>query len=200
MRVQLSLAILALTSALSGQQNQAPPSAGADRIVLGQLANGASAIFARQVSGDWGIEISGGAAPSLMQLKPAQIEIYRGGENVTRLAAGYQSVQKESGAIVARAKVADSGKAAFAVEDHWKISGAVLSLSRKVSVTAADGSAGFYSAIRLATAPTVAWTDLTTWFRASFTASRTPATLPPGARQISARSACRSARTGSPPR
>lgn len=55
MKVQLSLAVLALTSALSGQQNQAPPAAGGERIVLGQLANGASAMFAREVSGDWGL-------------------------------------------------------------------------------------------------------------------------------------------------
>lgn len=94
-----------------------------------------------------------------MQPKPAQIEVYRGADNVTQLAAGYQAVQKEAGAIVARAKVASGGEAAFAVEDHWKISGAVLSLSRKVSVTGAESNAGFYSAIRLTTAPTVAWTD-----------------------------------------
>ena len=52
------------------------------------------------------------------------------------------------------------GKAAFAVEDRWKVSGAALSLSRKVSVTAAEDNAGFYSAIRLLTAPTVKWEDV----------------------------------------
>jgi hypothetical protein len=160
MKVQFSLAVLTLTSALSGQQNQAASTAAGDRIVLEQLANGARVILAREVSGDWGIQISGGAAPRLMQPKPKQIEIYRGGEDVSQLAAGYQSVQKEGGAVLARAKVAGGGEAAFAVEDHWKVSGCVLSLSRTVSVTGAEGSTGFYSAIRLSTAPTVAWTDL----------------------------------------
>ena len=61
---------------------------------------------------------------------------------------------------MARAKVAGGGEAAFAVEDYWKVSGCVLLLSRRISVTGAEGGAGFYSAIRLFTAPTVARTDL----------------------------------------
>ena len=60
--------------------------------------------------------------------------------------------------MVAKARVA-GGEAAFAVEDRWKVSGAVLSVSRKVSVTGAEDNAGFYSAIRLLTSPTVVWTD-----------------------------------------
>ena len=131
----------------------------ANRIELGRLANGASVTFVRAGSGDWGIEISGGGAPDMTQPKPAQIEVFRGGENVSDLAAGYQSVQKEADAVVAKAKVAGGGAAAFAVEDRWAVSGAVLSLSRKVSVTAAEDNAGFFSAIRLLTAPTVKWED-----------------------------------------
>ncbi len=81
MRLQLCLAALAMASALPGQQN---PAAG-ERIVLGPLANGASVTFSREASGDWGIQILGAGAPRLMERKPAQIEIYRGVENVTRL-------------------------------------------------------------------------------------------------------------------
>ena len=52
------------------------------------------------------------------------------------------------------------GEASFAVDDRWKISGDVVSLSRKVSVTGAEQNAGFYSAIRLVTPPAVAWPDV----------------------------------------
>ena len=131
----------------------------ANSIVLGRLANGAAVAFVRTGSGGWGIEISGAALPRLMQPKPAQIEVYQAEENVRQLAAGYQSVQKEADAVVASAKVTGGGGAAFAVEDRWKISGAVLSLSRKVSVTGAENNAGFYSAIRLVTEPKLGWTD-----------------------------------------
>ena len=140
----------------------APAQAGANsagRILLGRLTNGAGVAFVRSGSGDWGIEISGNSAPRLTQEKPAQIEIYRGDEDVRDFSAGYQSLQKETGAVVARAIVAGGGDAAFAVEDRWKIAGNVLSLERKVRVTGGEGKAGFYSAIRLSTAPTVKWPD-----------------------------------------
>jgi hypothetical protein len=151
----LSLLIASLAPA---QQKQAGTT-DANRIVLGRLANGAAVTFVRAASGDWGIEIAGAGVPRLTQRKPAQIEVYRGEENVRQLAAGYQSVQKEADAVVAKAKVAGGGEAAFDVEDRWKISGAALSLSRKVSVTGAEANAGFYSAIRLSTAPGLAWPD-----------------------------------------
>ena len=67
MKVQFSLAVLTLTSALSGQQNQGASTAAGGRIVLEQLANGASVILAREVSGDWGIQISGGAAARVLK-------------------------------------------------------------------------------------------------------------------------------------
>jgi hypothetical protein len=153
-----SLMWLLIAPLAPAQQKQAGTTA-ADRIVLGRLANGAAVTFVRAGSGDWGIDISGAAAPRLTQQKPAQIEVYQGEDNVRQLAAGYQSVQKETDAVVARAKVAGGGEAAFAVEDRWRISGAMLSLSRKVSVTGTEDNAGFYSAIRLSTAPTVAWPD-----------------------------------------
>jgi hypothetical protein len=148
-----------LIAPLAPAQQKQAGTTGANRIVLGRLANGAAVTFVRAGSRDWGIEISGAAAPHLTQQKPAQIEVFRGEENVSQLAAGYQFVQKETDAVVARAKVAGGGKAGFAVEDRWNISGAVLSLSRKVSVTGEENSAGFYSAIRLVTEPKLAWTD-----------------------------------------
>jgi len=131
-----------------------------DRVDLGRLQTGATVSFARTEGGEWGIEISGGTTPSLMQQKPAQIEIFRDQENVQLLAVGYQSLKKEADAVVAKAKVTGNGQAAFAVEDLWKISGAVLSLNRNVSVTGTEPNAGFFSAIRLTTASTVKWEDV----------------------------------------
>src|ERR1035438_5780091 len=126
----MCLLIAPLTQA---QLKQAATNPG-NRIVLGQLANGASVAFVRGGTGDWGIDISGKAVARMTQQKPAQIEVYQGEQNVSQLAAGYQSVQKEAGVVVARARVAGGGNVAFAVEDRWKIAGDVLSLDRKVRV------------------------------------------------------------------
>ena len=131
-----------------------------DRMELGRLANGAAVTFVRSDAGGWGIEISGGAAPRMVQPKPAQIEIYRGGETAAEAAGGYQTVEKEGDAVVAQAKIPGGKVVAFAVEDRWTVSGTVLSLSRKVSVTGTETNAGFLSAIRLSTAPTVKWEDV----------------------------------------
>ena len=152
------LAGMLMAQVPSAEQRPASAPANAGRTELGRLANGAAVTFVRTDSGDWGIEISGGG-PRMMQPKPAQIEVYRGGENASQVAAGYQSVQKEADAVVAKASVVGGGPAAFSVEDRWKVSGAVLSLSRTVNVTGAENGAGFLSAIRLCTAPAVAWTD-----------------------------------------
>jgi hypothetical protein len=160
-RYALFGALICLSIAPVGPAQQKPAGAtAASRLVLGRLSNGAAVTFVRAGSGDWGIDISGGAAPRVTQAKPAQIEVYRGGDRVSQLAAGYRSVAREADAVVAKAKVAGQGAAAFAVEDRWTISGAVLSLSRKVTVTGAEHDAGFYSAIRLSTAPTTTWPDL----------------------------------------
>ena len=126
---------------------------------LGRLANGATVTFTRAGSGDWGIEISGGSGPGMTQPKPAQIEVYRGQTNAQQLAAGYQSVKKDGDTVVGTSKVAGDGKAAFSVEDQWRVAGAALMLNRKVSVTSAEDNAGFYSAVRLLAAPTVKWDD-----------------------------------------
>ncbi len=139
----------------------APAQTAADRLELGKLANGATVAFVRAGSGTWGIDVSGGAGLAMRQSTPAQVEIYTGGDNVRQLAAGYQSVQKDGDTVVAKASLAGDGKAAFAVEDRWKVTGAALALNRKVSVTAAEDGAGFFSAIRLLTAPAVKWEDAT---------------------------------------
>ena len=146
------LSIVPLTPAQVGANS-------ANRILLGRFTNGAGVAFVRSGSGDWGIEIFGDSVSLLTQEKPAQIEVYRDDQNVHDFSAGYQSLQRETGAVLAKAIVAGGGDAAFAVEDRWKIAGNVLSLERKVRVTGGNTQAGFYSAIRLSTAPTVTWPD-----------------------------------------
>ena len=153
-----ALVLFALASLTFAQKPAGTAASG--RIVLGRLGSGASVTFVPTGSGQWGIEVSGNSAPRITQPKPAQVEVFKDEQNVEDLAASYVSVQKEAAAVVAKAKVASKEGAAFAIEDRWTISGDVLSLSRKVTVTNAEDHAGFYSAIRLTTAPTVGWPDL----------------------------------------
>ena len=128
-------------------------------INLGNLESGATVSFVRDTTGNWGIDISGSTLPQLMQQKPAQIEVFKGGGNVKDLAVGYQSVKKVGNTIDAKAGVTDEGGSVFSIEDQWSLSGDVLSLRRKVDVAGNEDSTGFYSAIRLSTEPTVKWED-----------------------------------------
>ena len=153
-----AVASLLTAPSTPAQQKQALTNT-ANRMELGRLTNGAVVAFVRSGSGGWGIEISGDAVPRLTQPKPAQIEVYRGGEDVRQIAAGYRSARKEAGVVVARAKVEGGGEASFAIDDRWEISGNVLQLNRTVTVTGTEENAGFYSAIRLATTPEITWPD-----------------------------------------
>jgi hypothetical protein len=149
-----SLLWLLIASIASGQQ-------AANSVELGRLKSGAAVTFVRGTSGEWGLDVSAGGALHMAQPQPAEIEVFRGADNVRHLAAAYQSVRKEADAIVAKANVASRGQAAFEVDDRWTVSGAVLLLSRTVTVTAAEDGAGFNSAIRFTTSPTVKWEDAT---------------------------------------
>ncbi len=130
------------------------------RVKLGRLQMGATVSFVRDSTGEWGIEVSCNTLSPITQHNPAQIEVFQGEENITDLAVGYQSVQKEGNTVIAKAKVADGSEAAFNIEDQWSISGDVLSLRRKIDVTGTKDSAGFYSAIRLSVDPAVKWEDV----------------------------------------
>ncbi len=154
----IALCLFFIIHSVSSQQTQSSV-AFSNRVVLGRLATGAVVTFIRASSGEWGIDIAGQAVTHLTQPKPAQVNVYRDTANESDLASGYQSVQKTTGAVVATAKVPDRNGATFTVQDHWKITGDVLTLDRKVTVTGSEAKTGFYSAIRLSTAPTVTWTD-----------------------------------------
>jgi hypothetical protein len=129
------------------------------KVDLGSLKTGSKVSFVRDSGGEWGIEISNGTAPLLLQKKPAQIEIFRSEKNVNQLTAGYKSIKKETNEVLGKAKLPGEGGVKFFIEDHWIINGDILSLSRKVHVTGTEDSAGFYSAIKLATIPSVKWED-----------------------------------------
>ena len=73
----------------------------------------------------------GNSAPRIAQSKPAQIEVFKSEQDIEDLGASYQSVKKEANAVVANAKLAAKGGAAFAIEDRWTLSGEVLSQAGK---------------------------------------------------------------------
>ena len=130
------------------------------KVSLGDLQSGSNVSFVPDTSGSWGIEIRGNTIPVLINQKPAQIEIFESEENVTHITAGYQSVKKKGGALTAVAHLTGTNGAEFEVEDNWSISGDVLSLKRKVSVTGSEENAGFLSAIRFSTTPDIKWEDI----------------------------------------
>jgi len=73
-------------SALLAQPNPASAPPAANRVELGRLSN-ATVTFVRAATGEWGIQISDPSAPGYMQPRPAQIQVYRGGDNATDLAS-----------------------------------------------------------------------------------------------------------------
>jgi len=136
-------------------------SVGADstnRIELGRLSNGATAVFVRNNSGDWGIEISGARTPRVSQPTPAMLEIFRDETDIRRLAAGYKTVQKSSAGIDAQADIAYSN-AVFHVQDRWSLMGSVVSLSRKVEVRG-SAAGGFDSSVTFALDSSAQWTNV----------------------------------------
>ncbi len=129
-----------------------------DRADLGRLQTGATVSFVRGAGGEWGIEIAGAAAPRILQPKPAKLEIFRTEEDIRQPAAGYKAVEKSDSGIDALAEITYGDNVVFRVRDHWSLSGAVLSVSRKVEVQG-NAPGGFYSAVVLTVDPSVAWSD-----------------------------------------
>ncbi len=129
------------------------------RVDLGRLPSGATVSFVRSDAGEWGLAIAGSAAPRILQPKPARLEVFRTEEDIRPLAAGYQTVQKAAAGIEARAEIAWGEKVLFRVQDRWSLSGAVVSVRRKVEV-AGDAPGGFSSAVVLAVDPAVDWSEI----------------------------------------
>jgi hypothetical protein len=123
------------------------------------LQTGATVSFARSTAGEWGIEIAGAAAPRILQLKPARLEVFRAEDNIRQLAAGYKTVQKSAAGIDARAEIAYGEDVVFRVHDRWSLSGAVVSVRRKVEV-GGNAPGGFDSSIVFAVDPSAGWCDV----------------------------------------
>ena len=130
-----------------------------DRVDLGRLQTGATVSFVRAAGGEWGIEIAGAAAPRILQPKPAKLEVFRTEEDIRQLAAGYKTVEKSAAGIDARAEIAYGENVVFRVQDRWSLSGAVVSVRRKVEV-AGNAPGGFYSSVVLTVDPSVGWSDV----------------------------------------
>jgi hypothetical protein len=152
-----TISLLLAISSLSAQEK--PASSAGGRVLLGRLATGATVAFVRSGAGEWGLEIAGAGAPRLHQARPAQLEVYSREEDIRQLAAGYKSVQSGTGGVTARAEVSYGPNVSFRVEDRWSVSGAVLTVHRKLEV-GGNAPGGFYSAVRFATAPEVTWPDV----------------------------------------
>jgi hypothetical protein len=146
-------ALLCLTGlALFAQDNT--------RLELGQLQTGAAVSFVRSTNGEWGVEITGGAAPRIQQPKPARLEIFSSEQDIRPLAAGYKTVEKSAAGVDARAEIDCGSNVVFLVQDHWSLTGAVVSVSRKVEVTG-NAPGGFDSSVEfVAAGPAVEWTNV----------------------------------------
>lgn len=128
------------------------------RVELGHMQTGAIVSFTRATTGEWGLEITG-MTPRVSQLVPAKLEIFRKEGDIQDLSAGYKNVQKSGAGIDARTEIKYEGKAIFRIQDHWALSGNVLSLHRTVKVEG-EAPGGFDSAIVLTVAPSVSWPDV----------------------------------------
>ena len=130
----------------------------AGQIELGHLQTGATVNFTRSSAGEWGLEVIGGTFPAISQPQPARLDVFRAEDDIRQLAAGYTTVQESATGIDARAEVRYDS-VVFHVQDHWSISGSVLSVRRKVDIVG-NSTGGFGSAITFTAPPAIGWSDV----------------------------------------
>ena len=130
-----------------------------NRVDLGQLQTGATVSFVRAAGGEWGIQIAGSAAPLIQQSKPARLEVYRADDDIHQLVASYKTVEKGAAGVDGQAEIAYSSNVVFHVQDRWSLTGAVVTVSRKVEVTG-NAPGGFDSSVVIAVDPSVQWTNV----------------------------------------
>jgi hypothetical protein len=119
--------------------------------VIARLDGGASVAVFRAASGEWGIAVEQAGAAVLRQPQPITLEFYDDGWPAPPRHSGYQKFRRTAAGFSGSAKIPLDGGAAITVEDNWTVSGAVLAVSRQVSVAGA-GRGGFLSAVILTTA------------------------------------------------
>ena len=145
---QLLLFALCFLASLSAQPS--------GRLELGRLQTGAIVSFVRSTSGEWGLEIAGGPVARISQPKPARLELSPTEEETRELATGYKTVRKSAAGIDALAEIPYGENVVFRVQDHWALSGDVVSVRRKVEVVG-NAPGGFDSAIVLMVDRSVSW-------------------------------------------
>jgi len=130
------------------------------RVELGRLETGATVAFNRNFDGNYILAFGGGAAlPSILSAT-ARIEIYRADDDIRQLMAEYKTVQKSANGVNAQAEIAFSSNVVFHVKDHWSLTGAVVSVSRKVEVTG-NAPGGFDSLVGfVVVGPSAEWTNV----------------------------------------
>jgi hypothetical protein len=127
------------------------------QLELGRLQTGAIVSFVRSTSGEWGLEIAGGPVARISQPKPARLELSPTEEETRELATGYKTVRKSAAGIDAVAEIPYGENVVFRVQDHWALSGDVVSVRRKVEVVG-NAPGGFDSDIVLMVDRSVSWT------------------------------------------
>ena len=129
------------------------------RVELGRLQTGATVSFIRAADGEWGIEITGSESPRILQPKPAKLEVFNTETDIRQFDSGYKTMEKSTDGIDAQAEITYGENVVFRVRDNWSLSGAVVSVRRKIEVTG-NAPGGFYSSVILTVDPTVSWTDV----------------------------------------
>jgi hypothetical protein len=159
MTPRLLLLLLLTTGAPVSAQVQGRAVAGSANVVLGRLRTGATVSFTRTGAAGWGIEVAGAAAPRVAEARPARLQVFHSEDDIRELAAAYRTVQKMPAGIEARADIASGNGVVFHVVDQWRVSDAVVSARRSVTVTG-RAPGGFSSSVALALDPAVGWHDV----------------------------------------
>ena len=121
--------------------------------------------------GQWGIEVAGGAAPSIVQAKLANLEVFRSDEDIRQLAPDMTQLRKRMAGIDARAEIAYEGNVVFHVRGSLerKRCGA---FSREEGGVTGSAPGGFSSSVVFTVDPSVAWTDVNCLAPGCYTAIR----------------------------
>lgn len=148
-KMVLALFFLLLATVIAKQE---------DQIVLGILKTDEKVSFIQNSDSNWGIVISGGKTPKLVQYNPVQIEVFQSKEDIKEMSSGYSSVEKTNSGINALADI-NFEDVVFQVEDTWSIDNAVLAVKRNVNVIG-NTEGGFNSSVVLEIDPVVSWKEI----------------------------------------
>jgi len=130
-----------------------------NRVKLGRMQTGAIVTFFRSSGGEWGIEITGGEAPRIMQPKPCILQVFQTEDDIRELASGYNIVKQTTSGVDAQMEIAYGENVVFHIHDLWTLSGDVVSLDRNVEITG-NAQGGFSSSIVLSVDPSVNWSEV----------------------------------------